>query len=128
MDAAGIHYGYHNFSYQTKSVLNSNVSNTKSDAEPKLQTENDKIEFKDIVAKKREEYLEKIKNGETEPTFQIGSSTFTLTEWNKLMEKIDTNIETMKEELEAEEEKSKTEQEAEQIQLQNSQGKQLREE
>lgn len=132
MNTEKLNYGYNNYSYQTK--------NTQGESESILQTENGKIEFKDIVAKKREEYLEKIKKGETEPSFQIGGSKFTLTEWNKLMDKIDKNIETVKEELEeeekeAEEEKidteaekaeiEKAETEAEQIQLQNTRKEEL---
>lgn len=126
MNTEKLNYGYNNYSYQTK--------NTQGESESILQTENGKIEFKDIVAKKREEYLEKIKKGETEPSFQIGGSKFTLTEWNKLMDKIDKNIETVKEELEEEEkidteaekaEIEKAETEAEQIQLQNTRKEEL---
>ena len=54
MNTEKLNYGYNNYSYQTK--------NTQGDSESIIQTENGKIDFKDIVAKKREEYLEKIKN------------------------------------------------------------------
>lgn len=51
----------------------------------------------------------KIKNGDTEPTYQIGGQSFTEEEWKKLVEKIDKNIEQIQAEQAEHSEKRKVE-------------------
>ncbi|MBO5055303.1 MAG: hypothetical protein J6C64_02975 [Lachnospiraceae bacterium] len=46
-----------------------------------------------MIKEKMEELYEKIKKGETEQSFQIGASSFTIKEWEKFMEKFDESEE-----------------------------------
>ncbi len=52
-----------------------------------------------------DEILEKVKNGETEPRFQIGSQSFTEKEWDRLLERFDSAEDDIKEDMEEEQEK-----------------------
>lgn len=52
-----------------------------------------KKDYSKFLEQYAEQIKEKIKNGETEPTFQIGGQSFTEEEWKKLIEKIDKDIE-----------------------------------
>ncbi|MDE7321604.1 MAG: hypothetical protein K2N73_02545 [Lachnospiraceae bacterium] len=71
-------------------------------------------ELMECISNRKSEIAEKIKNGETEPTFSIGSATFTAKEWDKLLAKVDRNNEEVrleqerrKEALEKEEQEKK---------------------
>jgi hypothetical protein len=46
--------------------------------------------------------MDKLKNGDTEESFQIGGASYTQTEWDKLLGKVDANIDEIKEEQEEE--------------------------
>lgn len=50
-----------------------------------------------------------LKNGETEPSFQIGGQSFTEKEWNRLIDKIDKYIEQVRAEQAERVEKQKEE-------------------
>lgn len=71
-------------------------------------------DIKADLSKMIEEYArdaeEKIKNGETEPSYQIGGQSFTEEEWKKLIQKIDKDIDEIKEaqEEETEQKEDKT--------------------
>ncbi len=52
-----------------------------------------KKDYSKFLEQYAEQIKEKIKNGETEPTYQIGGQSFTEEEWKKLVEKIDKDIE-----------------------------------
>lgn len=84
-----------------------------SDAITNIGNTSDKQEdsdyFSQMVAKYGEQIKEKIKNGETEPTYQIGGQSFTEAEWKKLIEKMDKDIEQIKEEQAERLEKQKEE-------------------
>ncbi|MEZ3429228.1 MAG: hypothetical protein K1W36_02925 [Lachnospiraceae bacterium] len=67
-------------------------------------------ELMECISSRKSEIAEKIKNGETEPTFSIGSATFTVKEWNKLLDKVDKNNEEVR--LEQERRKEALEKEA----------------
>ncbi len=67
-------------------------------------------ELMECISSRKSEIAEKIKNGETEPTFSIGSATFTVKEWNKLLDKVDKNNEEIR--LEQERRKEALEKEA----------------
>lgn len=53
---------------------------------------------KEMIAERKAQILEKVKNGETEPSIAIGNSSFTEKEWDKLMNRIDKTLEDTKEE------------------------------
>lgn len=57
-------------------------------------------ELMDCISKKKDEIAQKIKNGETEPTFSIGAESFTIKEWDKLLAKVDKNNEQVRKEQE----------------------------
>lgn len=67
-------------------------------------------ELMECISNRKSEIAEKIKNGDTEPTFSIGSATFTVKEWNKLLDKVDKNNEEIR--LEQERRKEALEKEA----------------
>ena len=56
----------------------------------------DSTSFMDTLQNRMEEIVEKVKHGDTEQTYQIGTQTFTESEWDKLIEKMDQNIEAIK--------------------------------
>ena len=55
-------------------------------------------EAKELIAQRKKEILEKVKNGETEVSIAVGGSSFTETEWDKLISRIDKSLESTKEE------------------------------
>lgn len=61
------------------------------------QTEGVK-DYGKLLAEKRDELWTKIMNGETEATYQIGGQSFTEKEWERLLKRVDTEIETEDEE------------------------------
>jgi predicted nucleic acid-binding Zn-ribbon protein len=69
-----------------------------------------RAELLDYIAQTKSDMLEKLKNGETEPKFKIGSGEYTVSEWNKMIKKLDKVIDDVKEKVDEEEEK-KTEEE-----------------
>lgn len=69
--------------------------------EPDLETEPDtrtlRQKMQDIIAKLNE----KVQRGETAPSFQIGAQSFTIEEWDRLIERIDAVQEEMREQQRA---------------------------
>ena len=57
-------------------------------------------ELMDCVSEKKKEIAKKLENGETEPKFSIGAGSYTVNEWDRLIARIDKNIEAIKEEQE----------------------------
>ena len=57
-------------------------------------------ELMECISNKKDEIAQKIKNGETEPTFSIGAQSFTIKEWDKLLAKVDKNNEQVRKEQE----------------------------
>ena len=57
-------------------------------------------ELLECINNRKNEIAEKIKNGETEPTFAIGAETYTCKEWDNLIKKVDKNLEAIKKEQE----------------------------
>lgn len=66
--------------------------------------EDDTSEWMGLIAKRKEEILEKVRKGETEPSIPIGAASFTYKQWNKLMRSVDRAIDAMQERIRAEEE------------------------
>lgn len=62
-------------------------------------------ELMDCISDKKKEIAKKLENGETEPSFSIGAQSFTVKEWDRLIAKIDKNIEAIREEQEQRKEK-----------------------
>jgi len=56
-----------------------------------------KAEMRHIIDNRMDYLAEKIKNGDTEISYQIGASSFTEREWNKIIEKYDDIQEKLKE-------------------------------
>ena len=54
-------------------------------------------DFMELVKEKKNEIYEKLKKGETEPSFQIGAQSFTQKEWKKFLKGFDSTEETMRE-------------------------------
>lgn len=52
------------------------------------------------ISKRKDEIAEKIKNGETEPSFTIGNASYTVKEWDRLLAKVDKNNERVRQEQE----------------------------
>jgi hypothetical protein len=59
-----------------------------------------------LLEEKRSELWTKIMNGETQATYQIGGQSFTEKEWERLLKRVDTEIETEDREDDSGEEKS----------------------
>ncbi|MDE5817891.1 MAG: hypothetical protein K2I07_01015 [Lachnospiraceae bacterium] len=70
-------------------------------SEPDLETEPDtrtlRQKMQDIIAKLNE----KVQRGETAPSFQIGAQSFTIEQWDRLIERIDAAQEEMREQQRA---------------------------
>lgn len=57
-------------------------------------------ELMNCISERKKEIAEKVKNGETEPTFSIGAQSYTAKEWDKLIAKVDKNNEAVRKEQE----------------------------
>lgn len=58
-----------------------------------------------IISDRKNEIYEKVKNGDTEETFQIGGSSFTEKEWDKLLSEVDDIMEDVREAMREEHQK-----------------------
>jgi hypothetical protein len=63
-----------------------------------------KSDLMNCISDRKNEIIDKLKNGDTEESFQIGGASYTQTEWDKLLSKVDANIDEIKEEQEEEKE------------------------
>ena len=95
--------------YKKVSELLQSVSDAITNIGNTLDKQVDSEYFSQMLVKYGEQIKEKIKNGETEPTYQIGGQSFTEAEWKKLIEKMDKDIEQIKEEQAERLEKQKEE-------------------
>lgn len=57
--------------------------------------------YREQILEKMAEMAKKIKDGTVEPTFQIGAMSYTMKEWDKLLEKFDAAEEALQEEVQA---------------------------
>ena len=62
-------------------------------------------DYQKILSERKNEIYEKVKNGDTEESFQIGGSSFTEKEWDKLLAEVDDITEEMREAMREEHEK-----------------------
>ena len=58
-------------------------------AEPEMNGTDKTAECMAFLREKSEEILEKLRNGETEVSYQIGAESYTEREWDKLLKKFD---------------------------------------
>ncbi len=63
-------------------------------------------ELMQVLTSKRQEILEKLWRGETEPSYAIGGSSFTEKEWERLIEKVDAVLDAIREAMEEEQKKA----------------------
>ncbi len=62
-------------------------------------------EYWKIISDRKNEIYEKVKNGDTEETFQIGGSSFTEKEWDKLLSEVDDIMDEIREAMREEHQK-----------------------
>lgn len=53
----------------------------------------------DIIRKRKEEIIDKVRRGETEPSIPIGAGSYTMKQWNKMMRGLDKAIDDMQERI-----------------------------
>ena len=63
------------------------------------------MDYQRIISERRNEIYEKLKNGDTEESYQIGGSSFTEKEWDKLLSEVDDITEEMREAMREEHQK-----------------------
>ena len=107
------------YSNQTE-VSNSRTAGQLSETQSSEGTsEDNKVSFQESMQAFKERALDQIRNGE--PTYQIGASEMSIKEWDKLMDKVDKDIDSIKEEqkerLEKEEEERKEKELLEETQI-----------
>lgn len=98
-------------------ALASSLEKWSDSAEKSTSTSESKDDLLAVLQNKIAEIAEKIKNGDTEPTFQIGGQSFTEKEWKKLIEKVDKNIDAVKKEQKERIEKQEAEDEVTEAQI-----------
>lgn len=54
-------------------------------------------DYQTLLEEKKKELFTKIKNGDTEPSFQIGADSFTLKGWNEFLSRFDSSQDTVEE-------------------------------
>ena len=68
-------------------------------------SDDENTDYQKILSERKNEIYEKVKNGDTEESFQIGGSSFTEKEWDKLLAEVDDITEKMREAMREEHEK-----------------------
>ncbi|MDE5966442.1 MAG: hypothetical protein K2G89_06380 [Lachnospiraceae bacterium] len=68
----------------------------------RYENEKESVDYQKILHEKIQEISEKIKNGDTEPSYQIGNQSFTEKEWDKLIEAFDEVQDEIREQAEDE--------------------------
>ena len=68
-------------------------------------SDDENTDYQKIFSERKNEIYEKVKNGDTEESFQIGGSSFTEKEWDKLLAEVDDITEEMREAMREEHEK-----------------------
>jgi len=61
--------------------------------------EEDTDDKMDIIRKRKEEIIDKVRRGETEPSIPIGAGSYTMKQWNKMMRGLDKAIDDMQERI-----------------------------
>ena len=79
------------------------IENLKKWSDTSFDDEN--TDYQKILSERKSEIYEKLKNGETEESFQIGGSSFTEKEWDKQLSEVDDITEEMREAMREEHQK-----------------------
>lgn len=69
--------------------------------------EEDTVDKMDVIRKRKEEIVDKVRRGETETSIPIGAGSYTMKQWNKMMRSLDKAIDDMQERIRGDEEKAK---------------------
>ncbi len=72
-----------------------------------LGKEEDADDKMDIIRKRKEEIVDKVRRGETETSIPIGAGSYTMKQWNKMMRGLDKAIDDMQERIRKDEEKAR---------------------
>lgn len=72
----------------------------------------DSVDYKELIQAKIEELTEKVKNGDTEPAYQIGGQAFTEEDWDKFLGRFDKLQEKIRKEMEEQKAKDTAEAQA----------------
>ena len=70
------------------------------ETEPEMASKDKTVECMAFLREKSEEILEKLRNGETEVSYQIGGESYTEKEWDKLLKKFDDIQEDVRRKME----------------------------
>lgn len=87
--------------YAEKAVNKNEVSDS--------DTQEKEIEYQQFIQEYMEKIFIKLENGETEESYQIGGSSFTIKEWEEFLDKFDSIEEAIRELMEEEQEKKEAE-------------------
>lgn len=69
----------------------------------------DAVDYKELIQAKIEELTEKVKNGDTEPAYQIGGQAFTEEDWDKFLGRFDKLQEKIRQDMEEQQAKDAAE-------------------
>lgn len=84
--------------------------NQKSQGKGKSETGSFGSEFMQLIQDRKNEILEKVKKGETEPVIQIGAQAYTEKQWKRMLESFDDSEKDIKDLIREAVEESKKEQ------------------
>lgn len=68
--------------------------------------EEDTEDKMDLIRRRKEEIVDKVRRGETETSIPIGAGSYTMKQWNKMMRGLDQAIDDMQERIRKDEEKA----------------------
>lgn len=109
---------YQSFIKNLESMMqDEKVDSQKLDNSDAHVTKEEKKDYVQLLNKYIEDGIIKVKNGDTEPTFAIGNQTFTLKEWDELLEHFDEAEDVLKQLIEDEIEKKMEEEEKEALRI-----------
>lgn len=111
MELTGVHtdYGYRNPQTMPKKGGYQDVSPCGSERQEGKEEIFTREEIFQMISERTQEIYEKVKNNDTETSFQIGSQSFTIKEWNKLLEQFDAVQEDIREQMQEEQAKRQKE-------------------
>ena len=89
-------YGAYGYEMSTEAKKRKTLVET----EPERASKDKTVECMAFLRKKSEEILEKLRNGETEVSYQIGGESYTEKEWDKLLKKFDDIQEDVRRKME----------------------------
>lgn len=90
-------------------ILQNNSKAGKGAADKNRDNDYTKEEMLQIISERMEEIYEKVKNNDTETSFQIGSQSFTMKEWDRILEQFDAIQEEIREQMREEQAKRQEE-------------------